>query len=342
MKEEFVIIGGGMAGLCAANRLVELGASPLLIEAGDYPAHKICGEFISTGSMKILEQWGIQPKIIEKACFRTPQQELHYSFKNPAGSLSHLQLDPALAQRAQKRGAFILTNTKVIDIHITKDKTEDHLLELSNGTTLQAKHLLIATGRIPSLPQVFKPQYIGFKAHFQGFPASNTLEMFSIPGAYLGSAPIEEGKFNVAALTTHNSVQATIDHFINQHPLLKSTLNAGKNLFSEWMETPVPEFGINHTPQWPRVYFIGDAAATIPPASGNGISLAIQCGHLAAAYAVQDDERGFKKAWKQQIRAPIYFAKLLHRMMLNPTLGNKAIALNRFLPLANIFFHLTR
>jgi flavin-dependent dehydrogenase len=41
MKHDYVIVGGGIAGLCAANQLCDQGITPLVIESGDYPSHKI-------------------------------------------------------------------------------------------------------------------------------------------------------------------------------------------------------------------------------------------------------------------------------------------------------------
>ncbi len=46
MIEDCVIVGGGVAGLSAANRLADAGLSPLIVEASKYPAHRICGEFL--------------------------------------------------------------------------------------------------------------------------------------------------------------------------------------------------------------------------------------------------------------------------------------------------------
>ncbi len=337
MKEEFVIIGGGIAGLCAANRLCELGAAPLLIEGGSYPSHKVCGEFISPAGTDLLSKWNIHPKLIEKMILRTPEKMLDFSFPEPAGSLSHLELDPKLLARAKQKGTRVLTETKVHD-HRFADGS--HFLELSNGDVIHATHLLIATGRMPNQLQqpIFK--YKGFKAHFKQLPELNCLEMFSIHGAYLGVSPVEGGMFNVAALTQMNMEQ-TLQSFKEQHPKLKEYFNEGKILF-DWMQTNVPEFGIKKTPAWPRTYFIGDAAATIPPASGNGISMAIQCGLLAADYAIQNDPMGFRREWEKRIKGPIFFAKLLHRAMLNPHHGNKLFALNNFLPLEKFIFYLTR
>jgi flavin-dependent dehydrogenase len=57
MNADYVILGGGVAGLCAARRLIELGIQPLVIEAGSYPSHKVCGEFISSSGVALAFQF---------------------------------------------------------------------------------------------------------------------------------------------------------------------------------------------------------------------------------------------------------------------------------------------
>ena len=109
---DFVILGGGAAGLSAAMHLIELGASPLVIEGGHYPAHKVCGEFFSPSGLKILDRWEIHPIPITDAYVHTPSRSLHYPFPQPAGSLSHLIFDPALAGAIQRKGGELLTGAE--------------------------------------------------------------------------------------------------------------------------------------------------------------------------------------------------------------------------------------
>jgi flavin-dependent dehydrogenase len=348
---DYVILGGGIAGLCAAKRLLELGIQPLVIEAGSYPAHKVCGEFLSPSSLNILRKWGLQPIPIYQAQFHTASRHLQMNFQSPAGSLSHLTLDSELAAQLTRQGATLLTQTKVIDL-IHAQPGGFHYLSLSSGEKIKAKHLLIATGRLPhshSPSQSFSPRYKGFKAHFSGVELNSTLYMFSYSGAYLGLTPVENGHANLACLAKIEQVQPFsssqhfMQHLISSHPLLSQLLAPGQNLFEDWMETNVPEFGLRSTPQWSRTYWIGDAAGTIPPASGNGLSLAITSGYLAAEFAKREDPIGFQQAWRNCCSSPIRWGKGLHRLFLNPSLGSQAIRLSRWFPfLAQQAFDLTR
>jgi menaquinone-9 beta-reductase len=350
MRHKFVVIGGGLAGLCASIRLCELGEAPLLIEGGSYPTHKVCGEFLSPECIKYLEGWNIHPIPIVQGVLRTPTTSLVLPFHSPAGGLSHMQLDPALAKYAISCGATILTHTLVHSFKPKKELTDPHLITLSTGETLEASSVIIATGRIPNYsntPPVIS--YMGFKAHFSHIPSqAATLEMFSLPGAYLGISPVEEGKYNVACLASLKRV-GTIDpsvfikNLISQEPYLSSLLSQGKNLFDQWMVASVPEFGLKQTPDWLDTYFIGDAAMTIPPASGSGLSMAIFSGRLAAEYSVRRQFEGFKKMSIKRCASQIFWAKWLHKLMLNPSYSNPVIRLSSYFPfVAQKIFEITR
>ncbi len=350
IETDYAILGGGFAGLCAAMRLLELGARPLIIEAGNYPCHKICGEFFSPSSLSALRGWGIHPLPIHQVYLHTFSDTFNFIFPSPAGSLSHLTFDLHLAKQVSERGATLLTQTKVQELQPASSIQKCHLIHLSSGEQVQAKHLLIAIGRLP-LSSVVPPQmrYMGFKAHFAGLNLNSTLQMFCFQNAYLGLSPVEEGRVNLACLAKLEAVRKaeSSQHFmqglIESHPLLKKLLYSSENLFEGWMEALVPEFGLKITPDWPRTYCIGDAASTIPPACGNGLSLALASGYLAAEFAMRDDALGFKYAWHQRCKRQIFFGKFLHYFFLNPRIGQFAFRLGRFYPfLANQAFTLTR
>lgn len=347
---DYVIIGGGVAGLCAAKRLLELGIYPLVIEAGSYPSHKVCGEFLSPSSLPILKKWDIHPVPITQAHLHTSTYNFRFSFSPQAGSLSHFILDSQLAKQISQQGAILLTHTKVQDLSPASFPGTSHALVLSTGEKILAKHLLIAAGRLSHSPKQAPPfRYIGLKAHFSEIKLDSNLYMFSFQGSYLGLSPIENGKANLACLANLKRVQQapSPQHFmqslIASHPLLHQLLSSGCNLFDNWMEAYVPEFGLRSTPNWPQTYWIGDASSTIPPACGNGLSLAIASGYLAAEFAARDDAAGFKQAWRKHCASQIRLGKRLHQIFLNPPVGSAIMRLaHRFPFLAHWMFNLTR
>src|SRR5438270_4313242 len=57
MSERFdiAVIGGGPAGTAAAITAARQGHSVLLLERGTFPRHKVCGEFVSSESIGLLQ-----------------------------------------------------------------------------------------------------------------------------------------------------------------------------------------------------------------------------------------------------------------------------------------------
>ncbi len=344
MHNEYVIIGGGAAGLAAAIRLCELNVKPLVIEAGKYPSHKVCGEFFSPESVSLLKQWNISFLEIEKVHIHSSSATFDFTFPESAGSLSHLSFDPQLADRVRRLGGTLMTETKVEKL---VPQGAGYELTLNSGLVIYASNLIIATGRIPNLVQA-KPDfpYMGIKAHFTGLKARHALEMFVCEGAYVGISPIEEGKFNVAALALVDSMKGTPKDFmanmIQKDPVMAEIFASGKPCF-EWMTASVPAFGFKKTPAWPYVYFIGDAAGTIPPITGNGLSMSIAGGVLAAEFALKKDWKGFKIAWKRLFKSSVFWGKLVHRAALNPLISRHLVKACHICPsIASYLFKATR
>jgi flavin-dependent dehydrogenase len=68
MRTDIAIIGGGIAGLSLSIDLKKRGYNIVVIEKGDYPRHKVCGEYISMESYNYLHK--ICPTLFE---FKLPK-----------------------------------------------------------------------------------------------------------------------------------------------------------------------------------------------------------------------------------------------------------------------------
>jgi 2-polyprenyl-6-methoxyphenol hydroxylase-like FAD-dependent oxidoreductase len=56
-----VVIGGGLAGLTSGTLLAQQGYQPVVLEKHTYPAHKVCGEYVSQEVIPLLENIGLWP-----------------------------------------------------------------------------------------------------------------------------------------------------------------------------------------------------------------------------------------------------------------------------------------
>lgn len=326
--KHIIIIGGGVAGLSALNRLADLGTLSTLIESGSYPAHKLCGEFFSPESYPILSEWNLLPPTkIDKISLHSVNRTLTFSLESPAQSQSRYEFDKKLADRAKEKGCTLLTNIKVAKINAKN-------VVLENGSVLPYSSLIVSAGRFFGVDQVFTPQYIGIKGHLKGIANNDHLEMFVFRNGYAGLSPIGNTASNFACLF-HKSLKAEmpiIEALYQAAPHLKKRLEQGTLIFKDWITSPVPPFGLKNNPHQPNVYFIGDAAGTIPPASGLGLTLALTSGYLVADYVLKEDPVGFQIAWKQKFSKCFLYGKLLHTAFMNPLISGSALALGNLFP----------
>lgn len=344
-----IIIGAGIAGLSAANYLVDNNIAPIVIEADIIGRAKVCGEFFSPEAIPFLQQWEVPLISINRANFFTPDFQYEFDMPQAAGSVSRNVSETHLAQRAIDKSAQIYTNTKVLNIIPAQDKNDIHYIKLSTGQILQTDKLIIATGKIPSLniTKQSEPNYFGIKSYFTNINIPNELNMFMIPGAYMGVTYVDDKTINVCCLVQkkiidkYQNYQDFLQHFTSKYSMLKNIINSGNS--PEWLTAMVPNFGKKNIPNWPNTYFIGDAAATIFPASGNGLTMGLTSGIMAAEHIVSNLQNDFKKDWNLRYKSRLQYAKLLNSLFMNPnyaTLGFKIA--NRFPFISDAFFKLTR
>lgn len=323
--KNIVIVGGGIAGLSALNRLIDLGVSATLIESGSYPSHKICGEFLSPESIPILTEWDVMPPTrIEKISIIADNDNFRFSLPIPACSESRFDFDVKLVNRALKKGARIFTSTKVVNIE------GDNIL-LDNGQRVPYTDLIMSTGRLFGSTT---PMYYGFKGHFEGIDLQNGLEMYPFEGGYGGISSIGKGQVNVACLMakTQHRLNDPLKSLFLLAPALQKRLEKGTLILPEWIIGQIPQFGIKNPPAWKNTYFIGDAAGTIPPATGLGISLALTSGYMAAEFAKNGDDQGFKRNWTKRYAHVFKYGQALHYCFTHPMASRSILQLTKVFP----------
>lgn len=187
-------------------------------------------------------------------------------------------------------------------------------------------------------------KYVGIKAHFEGISLDRALEMYSFEGGYLGISTLDDRTVNIACLVLKNRVENSPELWIEQlkedptMALFKERISKARMLFPKWLVGEIPEFGIRDRPLWERVFWIGDAAGSIPPVSGEGLAMAITSGCMAADYYLNEDAEAFKKAWKKRYGKRLFFAGQLHKMMLTSWMGHLAIPICHLFPSLPIYF----
>ena len=325
--EELVLVGGGVAGLSCLNALLDRGVSPLLLEASTIGTPKMCGEFLAPPAVSVLEQWGIGPMpAVKQVHFLGNKHALQVAFTRPAAAFARHQVEIELAARAEKKGGRIILRSPIKTITPATERSP-YLLHLASGDTIQAQHVIFATGAFSQgILSPGAPKYMGFKTHIQHVAHPETLLMLSLVGGYLGLVPISSETSNVTCLMKKELVDkaggraAFLTHLLNVNGPLKQCLNQVDLNAHPWLEGAAPGFGLKTIPSWPRAYWIGDALASIHPAIGYGFAHSVNSAMLAADCYLQQDALCYHQLMKRPMRFKLMASQSIHHLLQKPRL----------------------
>ena len=281
---DLAVIGGGPAGTSAAITAARLGFRVLLLEAGMFPRHKVCGEFVSgeaistlgtiLGSASLLED---APRV-SKARIFVDGHAADLVITPPALSLPRYQLDVALWEKALESGARTCEKTPVREIH----RENEAFLILTETGQSRARAVIDASGRwsrLRRLKPVVDDNWIGLKGHFYEAEQSNFCDLYFFQGGYCGIQPLGDGRVNAAAMVKPE-IARTLSEVFAQNPELE-TRSRGWQTASEPVST-APLFFASPRTVDRQIALAGDAAAFIDPFAGDGISIALHSGRMAA------------------------------------------------------------
>src|SRR5450432_1511510 len=115
-----IIVGGGLAGLTLGIALRKKEIPVTVHEAGNYPRHRVCGEFISGRGLEILGALGLKEKFLAADAIEV-RSSIFFSgnskspvrqFPAPALCLSRFVMDKLLADEFQKLGGELQTGAR--------------------------------------------------------------------------------------------------------------------------------------------------------------------------------------------------------------------------------------
>lgn len=268
LNRNVTIAGGGLAGLSLGTALRARGIPVTVLEAGSYPRHRVCGEFISGVTAETLRSLGILDLLadarqhVSLAWHDRGRRFLTDTLPVPAYGISRHRLDARLAGRFREHGGELRTGTR--------------------ARPEPAEGLVWAAGRRPRTGR-----WIGLKAHVRIATAMD-LEMHSGTNGYCGLAAVEDGWTNVCGLFLIDKTIAA-----RGRDLLPAYLEAGGQerlaaalRAAGWRDgsfSAVAGFELGRQPPFPGLLCVGDAESMIPPFTGNGMSMAFQAAEHAIA-----------------------------------------------------------
>ncbi len=370
MKYDVLIVGGGLAGCSAAIQLAGRGRRVLLLEKQRYPAHKLCGEFLSVEVQAMFERLGVREAVrragahpITRARITTLDGGVfEAALPGAALGLSRYTLDRLLFERARAAGAE--TRDGVAARAIAGSLDEGFTVQTTDGA-FAARLAMGAYGKRglldrklqrPFLQQ--KSPFVAFKAHYEGVEIPGVIELHSFPGGYCGLSHVEGGRVNACWIAHAQTLKAAggdpeamIEQSLARNPALARRFAAMRRVSKRFVAvsqvTLAPKGAVSGDG-----CMIGDTAGMIAPMCGDGMAMALRAAELAVppAAAFLDgatDAAGFRdgyaRAWRREFGLRMRLGRWMHHAYCRPSLARLGVAVCRKAPaLGRWLIHKTR
>lgn len=339
---EHLVIGGGPAGSMLAMRLAAAGREVVLLEKEREAHDKVCGEFLSREAVAYLGQAGIEPRdlgacAIQRVRLTSDRRTVEARLPFTALSLSRRVLDEMLLERAWEAGCEIQRGAFVDKLARAGDR--GWFVRLRGGATIQAKAVFLATGKhdVNAWERVGGSQadLVGFKMYWKLKPAQTEslrarMELFLFRGGYGGLSLVEDGTANLCLVVRRRRFRelGCWDELLaamrREAPALRERL---EDAVPRWTRplaiSPIPYGYLRGAAD--GVWRVGDQAAVIPSFTGDGMSIALHSGVLAAeTYLDGKGAEEYARCLQKHLRAGMRFASGLSRAMV--TAGGRVVA----------------
>lgn len=351
---DLAIVGGGPAGSAAAWQARQAGARVVVLDKADFPRDKPCGDGLTARAVSYLQKMGLAEQVAEfhrvnrVTVFSPSRWELSFprrpGMPDHGHTVSRTLLDTLLLRHAEAAGAEVREGAEV-SAPILDARGRVTGVTLKGGEQVLADAVIAADGAYSPIKRALKldSAYNGYSAIAiraemdANRPDSDSLDIYlklrfggdQLPG-YGWVFPMGDGRFNIGLgyVNSYKNWQA-----INATQFLGEFL---ATLPRDWELPPVEELkkskmvrawrlpmGFTAWPPWrPGVLFAGDALGAGKPASGAGISKALESGLAAGECAIAalnnggpDDFTNYAQrmqaAWGREYQRGRVFHKLL-------------------------------
>jgi flavin-dependent dehydrogenase len=336
-REEIVIVGGGLAGASAACVLGQEGRSALLLERDLEPRHKVCGEFLSVEAQIYLSHLGID--LDDLGASRISHLRLHHRGKQTdaelpfmARGLSRKILDEALLGKAISHGTRVERGVTVRSLAADETGTR---IDAGPFGTIRAETLFLASGK-HDVRGMKRPvsdsinDLIGFKMHYrlseeQRTSLDGAIEIILFEEGYAGLQLIEDGIANLCLVVTQDrfervgkSWNSLVEQITCECQPLSDRMRGALVLFDRPLSIFQIPYGYVHRPQRTEpqgLFRLGDQMGVIPSFTGEGMSIALHSGYLAASMHLRDGRvsTAFHRQMASDIQRQVRLAFVLNR-----------------------------
>lgn len=321
-----------------------------MAERLEYPADKLCGEFLSPEGVESLgrlgmgEVLGVFPPIGEMLISSTSGQCWQAPLPIAGLGSSRRRLDALLLAHCAAAGVEVVQGVKV---HRVEGDFEEGFRATLEDAPLQARLVVGAWGRQGGVKQRVgkKGALMALKVHARGqWPG---VELHSFPGGYAGLCQVEEGEVNLCLLTGVDAFRRAggdgrrfSAEVMAKNPLLAARL---AELSPDW-DQALAAANLSFGPavlQMDGILLVGDAAGAIAPLCGDGMAMALRAGELLAplgdrflrgALGGPALAAEYARRWQGEFRLRLQVGGLLQRVLMHPGGTRAALTLLRGLP----------
>ncbi|MEL6833664.1 MAG: FAD-dependent oxidoreductase [Bacteroidota bacterium] len=362
VKDQVLIIGGGLAGLTAAIHLAQAGFGVAVYEKDSYPRHKVCGEYISNEVLPYWSTLGIDPFAwgatrIDRCALSSISGRLVQA-PLPLGGfgISRYHLDDQLQQLAQQNGVkFVQAEVSVLQFQDDRFR-----IKTRGGEEIEAALVIGAYGKRSRLDKEQersfiqeRTPYLAVKRHFAGDFPEDLVALHNFAGGYCGVSKVEDGRINVCYLTDYQAFKSyrNIEQFesavVSKNPHLAACFRDFTPLFDAPLTISQISFADKERVHQ-HVLMCGDSAGMIHPLCGNGMGMAISGAELLSKLVIQylnGDlsnrtvlENAYSEDWQRQFRRRLQAGRLFSRLFSRNQLFDRSVSLLTHIPAALPFF----
>ncbi|MGH9085468.1 MAG: NAD(P)/FAD-dependent oxidoreductase [Acidimicrobiales bacterium] len=306
---DVVVVGGGPAGAAAAITLARAGRHVVLVDKATFPRDKICGDGLTAGALRMLEDLGLEPASVpswhhvDDVVVSSPShREVTFPLPRQVGSYAvvarRTELDAALLDVARRTGATVHDGHAVTAAVEHADRV---VVEVEGLGPVAARYAVAADGMwspMRKLLGVATPGYLGewhaFRQYFTNVGPRAAHELFVwfepdlLPG-YAWSFPLPGGVANVGfGIQRDGGKVARVQDMkalwpdLLARPHIRAVLGPDARPESPHRAWPIPARVDDAVLTTGRTLLAGDAAAATDPMTGEGIGQALLTGILAA------------------------------------------------------------
>lgn len=338
---EQLVIGGGPAGSMLAMRLAVAGREVVVLEKERAARHKVCGEFLSREAVAYLAQAGIEPRnlgacAITRVRLSSGRRSVEAQLPFTALSLSREVMDEELLKRAQEAGCEVMRGAFAERLEA---RNSGWLVRLRGGEAIRANAVFLATGKHDVNAWVrgsgTQSDLVGFKMHWRLAPDKlatlrHVMDLFLFRGGYGGLSLVEGDVANLCLVVRRSRLRALggwtelLRTIRNELPSLGERLDHATACWSKPLAiSPIPYGYLAGAAN--GLWRVGDQAAVIPSFTGDGMSIALHSGALAAEmYLAGRSADDYAHCLGNQLRGGMRCASALSRAMV--TAGGRMAA----------------